>query len=162
LTKQLNEATSLEGQLVHLLPVLATDLTTLQTGLQAAGIDATLTASEVLTFEQDVAFTGIPAAELSFLQLLDSDPAFLTTAKNLLYVQDINAVAGNVSNLLAPPALVTLLNGFMVGPPTSKDQCKHGGWQAFNVPRVTAFSPRTRASKARRDRSRCSQNILNI
>jgi hypothetical protein len=22
----------------------------------------------------------------------------------------------------------------LVGPPTSKDQCKHGGWQTFNNP----------------------------
>ncbi|MHB1678600.1 MAG: hypothetical protein ACYCSS_13905 [Sulfuriferula sp.] len=137
LTQQLNEATSLEGQLAARLPVLATDLTTLQTTLRTAGIDVTLAASEVLTFEQQVASSGIPAAELSFLQTLDSDPTFLTTAKNLLFVQDINAVAGNVSNLLASPALTTLLNGFMVGPPTSKNQCKEGGWQTFNVP--TAF-----------------------
>jgi len=134
LTQQLNEATILEGQLARHLPVLASDLTTLQAAMRAAGIDVPLTASEVLAFEQQVVSSGIPPAELSALESLDSDPAFLATARNLLFVQDINAVAGNVTNLLSSPALTTLLNGLMVGPPTSKDQCKNGGWQAFNVP----------------------------
>ena len=29
---------------------------------------------------------------------------------------------------------VSLASSVLVGPPTSKDQCKNGGWQTFNNP----------------------------
>jgi len=112
LNQQLAEASILEGQLAPWLSRLASSLMTLQTALQVAGINVQLTSSQVLNFETQVVSSGIPPAELSFLQSIDNDPTFLTNAADLLLVQDINAVAGSVANLLAPPSLITLLNSF--------------------------------------------------
>jgi probable HAF family extracellular repeat protein len=42
---------------------------------------------------------------------------------------------GEIRGFLLTPINVTPTPTPQVGPPTSKDQCKKGGWQTFNTPR---------------------------
>jgi uncharacterized membrane protein len=134
--RQLQAATRFEGQLSVFLSQEASLLTTFQNALQANGITATITPSEVLNYEMEIVSTGqLPADEVSALQEFGADASLISYITQLARVQDINAVAGTFPQLLTEPDLISLLNSFPVGPPTKKIDCKDGLWKAYNTPK---------------------------
>lgn len=68
-----------------------------------------LTTSQALSGESALAYNFPPAIRQA-LVALGADPATIGNAQGLLFVQDINAVAGNVVAKLADPALTDALN----------------------------------------------------
>lgn len=135
LTQQQLAATKFEGQLAKLFSQQTILLANLQSALTTAGIDVNITPNQVLNFESRIAASGFSSQEVDYLQKFGADASLINNAKNLVMVQDINVVAGNLSHLLTSPSLISTLNSLTVGPPKTKDECQNYGWQVFNTPK---------------------------
>jgi hypothetical protein len=69
----------------------------------------TITAQQVLTFEQRLAFQGWTANELAIFNQIGDDDTFANALKPLIFTQDINQVAGTLPAALANPTLINTL-----------------------------------------------------
>lgn len=72
--------------------------------------DQILTANQALNGEFILAY-NFPSSIYQALVTLGADAATISNAQGLLFVQDINAVAGNAVGKVADPALIQALNG---------------------------------------------------
>jgi hypothetical protein len=83
-----------------------------------------LTSSQVLSFEQSIAANGLPPAIMNALNLLGADTASISQVKELLIVQNVNAIVGSggFPSFLTQPAVIAALKNasqslpFMLGP----------------------------------------------
>jgi hypothetical protein len=69
----------------------------------------TITAQQVLTFEQNLAFSGWSQEALAFLRQIGDDDAFIEAMRPLIFTQDINVVAGTFPPALANQTLINML-----------------------------------------------------
>jgi len=89
-------------------------LTNYQSAIVGSGDPAvTLTADQVLSFEDSIAGSGLPPSILTPLNQLGADPATIAQVQELLVVQNASAVAatGGFPIFLTQPGLITALNG---------------------------------------------------
>jgi hypothetical protein len=94
----------LAGHLSHEADLLAA----FNSSLTAAGLTVEITSDDVLEFESDVAFNGLPDDELAALARFGADDDIIASAAQLTFVQDATAVAA-FPETLAEPALLSLL-----------------------------------------------------
>jgi YVTN family beta-propeller protein len=107
--RQTQAATLYLTELGSLLPQQVQLLAALHDALVAAGVSVNFTSSDVLRFEQQIAGNGLPPQLVQDLTTFGADQATINQIKNLLIVQDINAVPGNFPANLVSPNLSTAL-----------------------------------------------------
>lgn len=114
LNQQLQAASAYEGELGGLLANEVTLLGAFRDAAEADGLSVTLTASEVFEFESQIAASGLPAQLVAALEELGASPEEITEVRDLLLVQDINAVAGTFPESLTSPGVIAALSNVTV------------------------------------------------
>jgi YVTN family beta-propeller protein len=107
--RQTQAATLYLTEMGSLLPQQAQLLAAFHDSLVAAGVSVNFTSSDVLKLEQQIASNGLPPQLVQVLTTFGADQATINQIKNLVIVQDINAVAGNFPANLVSPNLTTAL-----------------------------------------------------
>jgi len=107
--RQTQAATLYLTEMGSLLPQQAQLLAAFHDALVAAGISVNFTSSDVLKLEQQIASNGLPPQLVQVLTTFGADQATINQIKNLVIVQDINAVASNFPDNLVSPNLTTAL-----------------------------------------------------
>jgi hypothetical protein len=108
--KQTNAISGFMVQFGGLLTQEANLRGTLVTTLNADNFPAvTITPDEVLSFESNLAFNDWSPLQLSFLQEIGDDRAFIEAMRPLIFTQDINTVAGVIPAAFANQQLITTL-----------------------------------------------------
>ncbi|HEY8158037.1 MAG TPA: hypothetical protein VIF10_04945 [Methylobacter sp.] len=78
--------------------------------LKASGFPTTtITPNDVFNLESTLAFSGWPSELQAFLVAIGDDSSTIEAARRLIYVQDINTVAGQFPDFIASPTLIATL-----------------------------------------------------
>jgi hypothetical protein len=101
------------GQLTALLTQYPALLTNAVTQMQLAGVSFTVTPLDAFVFEFQVVVSGLPTTLADTLTALGADQATKNQIRQLLFVQDINAVSGAFPQSLASPTLLTDLQALV-------------------------------------------------
>jgi hypothetical protein len=81
-------------------------LVNLRDALASAGFAINVTPSDVLNFEYQIAYQGLPAGIASALTAYGATPGEIQQVRNLFLVQDIYATAGRLPDALASAGLI--------------------------------------------------------
>jgi hypothetical protein len=104
---------AINGFMVQLGTLLTQDASARQTLVAVLtaenALTTTVTAQQVLAFEQRLAFQGWTADELASFHQIGDDDAFANALKPLIFTQDINQVAGVIPAAFANQALISTL-----------------------------------------------------
>src|SRR5438067_2408023 len=117
-------------------------LKSLRDALAAAGFSATASPFSILSFEQQLAFGGLPDPFLPALHEFGADADLIEQVRQLLMVQDIFASAGTIPDGLIPPQLEKAIKDFAGALSGVKIQIKPGSTAPVPVnPRADGVIP---------------------
>ena len=117
-------------------------LKSLRDALAAAGFSATASPFSILSFEQQLAFGGLPDSFLQALHEFGADADLIEQVRQLLMVQDIFASAGTIPDGLIPPQLEKAIKDFAGALSGVKIQIKPGSTAPVPVnPRADGVIP---------------------